>query len=207
MAVKWKPSATALCVLCCFLIILSNAFVNGVRVQSKRVKAATAKGKCVWHSSKITTRSHFALKKPFLHPNRAETIRWSWSSIRWRKWSLVLRTLCRKWNRNIFQLISNRLNADRWISFQLENSIFSTQFSKNRNVEKWWNSIWSAINERRVYLILKWKHVDWMKKKTTEKKTRKIEMPQNEKQNEEWTNERRSNKFRRIQLILVISKT
>lgn len=35
---KWKPSATAFCVLCCILIILPNAFVNSVRVQGKRVK-------------------------------------------------------------------------------------------------------------------------------------------------------------------------
>lgn len=38
MAVKWKPSATAFCALCLFLIIVPNAFVNSVRVQSKRVK-------------------------------------------------------------------------------------------------------------------------------------------------------------------------
>lgn len=79
MAVKWKPSATAFCVLCCFLIILSNAFVNGVRVQSKRVKAAPAKGKCVWHSSqsiihpsKIT--AHIS-RKSFFCPHRIDPIR------------------------------------------------------------------------------------------------------------------------------------
>lgn len=36
MAVKWKPSATTFCVFC--LLIMSNAFVNGVRVQQKRPK-------------------------------------------------------------------------------------------------------------------------------------------------------------------------
>lgn len=46
MAVKWKPSATAFCVLCCFLIILPNAFVTCVRIQAKRVKGANSKGKC-----------------------------------------------------------------------------------------------------------------------------------------------------------------
>lgn len=41
MAVKWKSSATTtFCVLCCFFIILPNAFVNCVRVQAKRVKGA-----------------------------------------------------------------------------------------------------------------------------------------------------------------------
>lgn len=40
---KWKPSATAFCVLCCILLILPNAFVNSVRVQGKRVKVG-AKG-------------------------------------------------------------------------------------------------------------------------------------------------------------------
>lgn len=43
MAVKWKPSATAFCVLCCFFIIFPNAFVNSVRIQSKRVKAVKGK--------------------------------------------------------------------------------------------------------------------------------------------------------------------
>lgn len=40
MAVKWKPSATTFCVLCCLLVIFSNAFVSGVRVQPKRIKGA-----------------------------------------------------------------------------------------------------------------------------------------------------------------------
>lgn len=44
MAVMWKPSATALCLLC-FLMILTNAFVNSVRVQSKRVKGVKGKPK------------------------------------------------------------------------------------------------------------------------------------------------------------------
>lgn len=43
MAVKWKPSATTFCVLCCILIILSNAFVACVRIQAKRVKGAKGK--------------------------------------------------------------------------------------------------------------------------------------------------------------------
>lgn len=44
MAVKWKPSATALCALCCFLIIVPNAFVSGVRVQSNNKRVKGAKG-------------------------------------------------------------------------------------------------------------------------------------------------------------------
>lgn len=36
MAVKWKPSATLY--VFCFIVCSNTLFVNGVRVQSKRIK-------------------------------------------------------------------------------------------------------------------------------------------------------------------------